>query len=418
MDDGLKLEKQSEQLVYYPKSNEFLQELNDKSTMRGFEAYVEGEKRSRLERSIERLSKHTTLSEEELQRLKDSVTEEPQFNTEEGAEFTTLLTKAQKKKLGHFKKKRYNKKEAAYKARLGTWELENLPKLYEQEKSVYRRFYDEEVADVNLEDQINDIDQAFLNQDSRLFEQDETEKSKEEVRKLDDLGIKQHTKAYTGEKFIPYNRLMRNPQYYRATEEDKKDAAALKEGLNKCKIDRTIIVNRGVKDNLKVMTEMLGIKLDLPDRNLTEPQMEEIIKKSVEHIQNNKKEGKDTIVTDPGFVSTSYSPSNPFADEATGIEFVIKVNKGTAAVNVSSLSKYADEKEILLNAGTKFRLLKVYYSGTQKIDGLDYRQTSSEKAGTNRVKKHGKYFLKVYLETIPQEEEGVLKERPKERDNV
>ncbi|MCR4798415.1 MAG: hypothetical protein K5853_08215 [Lachnospiraceae bacterium] len=161
MDDGLKLEKQSEQLVYYPKSNEFLQELNDKSTMRGFEAYVEGEKRSRLERSIERLSKHTTLSEEELQRLKDSVTEEPQFNTEEGAEFTTLLTKAQKKKLGHFKKKRYNKKEAAYKARLGTWEFENLPKLYEQEKSVYRRFYDEEVVDVNLEDQINECRPGF-----------------------------------------------------------------------------------------------------------------------------------------------------------------------------------------------------------------------------------------------------------------
>ena len=73
MDNGLIQEKPKEQLVYYPKSNTFRKDLDNKATMRGFDAYVEGEKKNRLTRSIERLSRHTNLSEDELQRLKAKV---------------------------------------------------------------------------------------------------------------------------------------------------------------------------------------------------------------------------------------------------------------------------------------------------------------------------------------------------------
>ena len=46
---------------------------------------------------------------------------------------------------------------------------------------------------------------------------------------------------------------------------------------------------------------------------------------------------------------------------------------------------------------------------TEKVDGLDYRQKSCELARKKENRRHGKYFLKIYLETIPPEEEGVLK---------
>ena len=407
MDENL-IQKNEEEVIYYPKSHAFKEELDNKTTMRGFEAYQAGETRNRVTRSIERLSRHAILSEDEMQRLKESVTEEPMFGTEEGAEFKSFLTPAQKKKLGYFKKKRYNSKVAAYKKQLGAWELENMEKLYAQEQGVYKRVYDAEVAEVALENKVNAMDEEFLAQSGKTFMQNEDKNAAADEKKLMELDIKNQVKAYTGIKFKPYNRYLRDPSYGKISENDKKDVELMKQGLKQMKIDHTIIVNRGLP-NIRGLANMLGIKSDVPAYDLSPDEMEKVIKQSVEHIQKNQKEGKEIILTDPGFVSTSYNPNNPFADMNTGIEFVIKVNKGTEAVNLATLSTYSHEKEILLNAGTKFRFVKMYYSGTYKVDGLDYRKTTVEQTGKEDPIKHGRFFMKVYLETIPPEEEGVLK---------
>ena len=406
MDENL-IQKNEEEIIYYPKSHAFKEELDNKTTIRGFEAYQAGETKNRVTRSIERLSRHATLSEEEVQQLKESVTEEPMFGTEEGAEFKSFLTPAQKKKLGYFKKKRYNNKVSAYKKQLGAWELENMDKLYAQEQKVYKRVFDKEVADINLEEEINQIDQDFLAQADNNFVADETENAKKDAQKIYDYGINKQIKAYSGEKYSEYNRHFRDPGY-KALKDDKEDAEALKEGIKKCPIDRTIIVNRGVS-NMRALVDMLGLQSDVPTKNLNDAEMEKVVKQSVAHIQKTQQEGKDIIFTDPGFVSTSYNPENFYADQQTGIEFVIKVKPGTPAVNISSMSKFEYEKEVLLNAGTKFRFLKMYYGGTEKVDGLDYRQKSCELARKKENRRHGKYFLKIYLETIPPEEDGVLK---------
>ncbi len=406
MDENL-IQKKEEEIIYYPKSHAFKEELDNKTTMRGFEAYQAGETKNRVTRSIERLSRHATLSEEEVQQLKESVTEEPMFGTEEGAEFKSFLNPAQKKKLGYFKKKRYNNKVSAYKKQLGAWELENMDKLYAQEQKVYKRVFDKEVADTNLEEEINQIDQDFLAQADNNFVADEKENAKKDAQKIYDYGIDKQIKAYSGEKYSVYNQHFRDPGY-KALKDDKEDAEALKEGIKRCPIDRTIIVNRGVS-NMRALVDMLGLQSDVPTKNLNDAEMEKVVKQSVAHIQKTQQEGKDIIFTDPGFVSTSYNPENFYADQQTGIEFVIKVKPGTPAVNISSMSKFEYEKEVLLNAGTKFRFLKMYYGGTEKVDGLDYRQKSCELARKKENRRHGKYFLKIYLETIPPEEEGVLK---------
>lgn len=407
MDENL-IQKNEEEIIYYPKSHAFKEELDNKTTMRGFEAYQAGETKNRVTRSIERLSRHATLSEEEVQQLKESVTEEPMFGTEEGAEFKKFLTPAQKKKLGYFKKKRYNNKVSAYKKQLGAWELENMDKLYAQEQKVYKRVFDKEVADINLEEEINQIDQDFLAQANNNFVADEAENAKKDAQKIHDYGINKQIKEYSGEKYSVYNQYFRDPDY-KASKDDKDDAEALKEGIKKCPIDRTIIVNRGVS-NMRALVDMLGLQSDVPLNDLNEAEMEKVVKQSVEHIQKTQQEGKEIVFSDPGFVSTSYNPENFYADQQTGIEFVIRVKPGTPAVNISSMSKFEYEKEVLLNAGTKFKFLKMYYGGTEKVDGLDYRQKSCELARKKENRRHGKYFLKIYLETIPPEEEGVLKQ--------
>ena len=119
-------------------------------------------------------------------------------------------------------------------------------------------------------------------------------------------------------------------------------------------------------------------------------------------------ENGQAILTDKGFVSTSYDPANHFVprgEDAVGIEYVIKVNRGTSGMNVHGAESHA-EREILLNAGTKFRLLKICYNGAE---GEPHRSTSNELmhpelAGTD------KNVWKVYLETIPTNEGGVPRE--------
>ena len=75
MDNGLIQEKPKEQLVYYPKSNTFREDLDNKATMRGFDAYVEGEKKNRLTRSIERLS-YSNDTSRELDKIEEEIDEE------------------------------------------------------------------------------------------------------------------------------------------------------------------------------------------------------------------------------------------------------------------------------------------------------------------------------------------------------
>ena len=74
------------------------------------------------------------------------------------------------------------------------------------------------------------------------------------------------------------------------------------------------------------------------------------------------------------------------------MEFIILVKKGTKAVNMTPLSNNVHENELLLKPGTKFKLVDADTNGTADIiNGAP-----------------GSW--KVYLTTIPSEENGVLKE--------
>ncbi|MCR5055013.1 MAG: hypothetical protein K6A69_09245 [Lachnospiraceae bacterium] len=122
---------------------------------------------------------------------------------------------------------------ASYKKQLGAWELENLDKLYEQEQGVYKRVYDAEVAEVNLEDKVNAMDEEFLAQSGKTFMQNEDENAVADEKKLEDLGIKKQVKAYTGRKYKAYNRYLRDPSYEKISENDKKDVELMKQGVLK-----------------------------------------------------------------------------------------------------------------------------------------------------------------------------------------
>ena len=451
MDDSLQMNK-GELQIQNPQSHAFREELDNKEEMKGFEAYLGGETKNRVTRSIERLQRHTKLTDEQIETLKNSVTEEPRFGTEEGAEFTQLLKPEQKKKLGYFKKKRYNKKESAYKKQLGAWELKNMSRIYNQENKVYMAFKNAEESGkevgVNIESDaqlyeynnliteekaekkakaaeeakgVEDVE-AVVNEMDKLF-MDHTnaenkvaldqEQAQEDEKKIEKAGVKYEAKRYTNEGFSKYNSYFRKMEVLNevVTDEDEKEAEALKAGLKKCRNDKTFVVNRGV-NNINVLYKMLG----LPPlyRKVDEDNIEEVMEDAIKHLNDLQSKGKDVILSDPGFVSTSTDAQNSFASPMNienGIEFVIKVNKGTSCANLSNFSKFGEENELLLNAGTKFRLIKVYSCGKVQYDGLDYRPPSYATANNMKEENLADYSLKIYLETIPDSEDGVLKKK-------
>ena len=58
-----------------------------------------------------------------------------------------------------------------------------------------------------------------------------------------------------------------------------------------------------------------------------------------------------SVVEDKGFLSTSPDPYGGFSDD---VEYIIKVPKGAQAMYVDLMSKHQGEKELLINAGSKF----------------------------------------------------------------
>ena len=278
-------------------------------------------------------------------------------------------------------------------------ENENNLKVLEE---IERKRAKQEQESPDISNDANEIDELFMNEtkdkDALQFEHEEGAGLDTEMIKA--LGIEKEIKMYSGPYFTAFN------DYFRKNEKSLRgdiqiSAVKLKKRLSKCKINRTVVVNRGV-NNIQVLLNMFGIKRDPNSSN------EESLKKALQFVKESENAGKEVILGDPGFVSTSYNAENGFTTSPSGIEFVIKVNKGTGGANISKLSKYNEEKEVILNAGTKFRLIKIYNGSKKAVDGLEYREPTYEKVKNDKNYKR-ETFLKIYLETIPQQEDGVKK---------
>ena len=77
-----------------------------------------------------------------------------------------------------------------------------------------------------------------------------------------------------------------------------------------------------------------------------------IHKKESSHISEaNKDKLIGGVVQDLGFLSTSPDPSGGFS---SGIEYVIKIPKGSQAMYVAPISQFHSERELLVNCSGKF----------------------------------------------------------------
>ena len=134
--------------------------------------------------------------------------------------------------------------------------------------------------------------------------------------------------TYTGEAYRDMNSYLRGINSSTNYEDEIKAAIS---GLSKASIPKDTIARRGSSFN--------SLK-----RLLNADAGSEIIANQEKYI--------GMVIQDKGFMSASPDPHGGFTGE--NIEYVIKVPKGANAMYVDSISKHRGEKELLLNAGTKF----------------------------------------------------------------
>ncbi len=205
---------------------------------------------------------------------------------------------------------------------------------------------------------------------------------------------------YSEDDYKEINDLMRfdkveegNRAYY----EDKVNN--IQSGFKKNVLNRDLVVRRGVQ-GLATMGYMFGLEQKNGGyNNMTEDEMKAAVEKKMKEMEGS---GQDLISYDKAFMSTALpfvEDQNAFKAEGNGyhdvgVEFVILLKKGTEAMNIMEISSNFSEREVLVNSKTKLKMLKVDFN-SQNI-------------------KHGQQgSWKVYLEAIPQNQEGVKKDKKK-----
>ncbi len=178
----------------------------------------------------------------------------------------------------------------------------------------------------------------------------------------------------------------------------------LRQGLSGLRINRDLVTRRGVT-GVECLAHMIGIE-DENDPETGLPLTEERLMELFRQKMAQHPEG--LVIRDKGFFSTAFKDNGAFPAVAhpvgpnlpvphiastRGIEFIVLVRKGTCAADVRTVTQIPTEWEVLVNAGTQFRVVQAFFNTDAPGDR---RKIFSGDAKS----------WKIYLETIPPEEDG------------
>ncbi len=393
------------------------QELN---TKQGYEFYEHSlnldkdRRKTEGERELARLKALTPLTEEEEEILIRFAPPVPDFD---------VVPEQQIREMGYFKGKTPRKRLKSYKERREEWEgsedgityKNTVQRIEDRERSI--REYEERIASITGVDgeplfkevkaDPKDMHKALMKMnDDRNFATEEN-LSSEDFAKARSCGAVKVTEAIDAFTAYMNGGYTAMNDYFRTGKMDKKDvfsyvpkyvhAENLKKIMDVTTISRDMVVRRGVAgfDTIKYMIGTDDVM------SLSGEELKAALKKKMG-------EG-DLFVRDKGFVSTSIRAGSGFGAGGPnptftepGIEFIILVKKGTHALDISNAGvrgQAKNEDELLINAGTKFRVVKVYFN-----DGED-KDTREE----GEILMGNKQSWKIYLETIPGSDDGELR---------
>ena len=225
-----------------------------------------------------------------------------------------------------------------------------------------------------------------------------------DLHKIAQLNLKKEMKVIQSEeKRLKYNSCLRSDG--KEHPELKEKADTIKRRLDRIKINRNIMV-KSIATGFDSLQNLLGLEIKAG-------QTDQDIMKQIRELNPDKK-----VFTGKGFVQGHYNPKFRMLPKTDGIEYIIKVNKGTHAVNTTGIINpnpidygvHVNDCSMLINAGTKFRVLDVVCNHT---DPLQNHTLSFDQEEGNTNKQTDRKIWQVYLETVPEETEE--KEKKKEK---
>ncbi len=397
-EEALKKQQKQTQSEWLSKREDYTEEGNKFNV----EAYGgQGEAQS----LIKRYEQLTTLTDEQKEIIRNNVPEAPKFK---------VLTKAEYKKKNFIKKWKYNGKVKDYKKARKEYyakaekkkekNSEGVAKFLNLRKKMEKYVDDaKEIEAYQSEEMggyykpIEATPEAMMKEYNRMAEdkkyqeiesataQKEWQIYKNDTDFVESIGQYTDTTRYLG-----INSTLRKGQVPDENNATGKLIKGIDQGFTKKKLNRDLVVRRGVgKNSFSILGKMLNIQID---GQFSVDALRGEIQKKLDSKQ-------EVIFEDKGYVSTSLPSSTAnfpaggiITPYKAGVELVILVHKGTKAINLSGKSKFSKEQELLLNRGTKFRLV-----------GADMADDHKAICGAN-----GSWT--IYLETVPSQEEGIKKE--------
>lgn len=147
--------------------------------------------------------------------------------------------------------------------------------------------------------------------------------------------------------------------------------------LKKSKLHKDMVFRRDT--NVETLLAMLGLK---PQEN--EADLSSQVRKNIDKYN----EGNE-IVFDRGFLSTTPFVNAGFASKSGRVEWIIQGHAGDQALFVANHSHFENEGEMLFQAGTIFRLLRICPPGTEEnqVGWKVYMETVHTDIGTAEEKK-------------------------------
>lgn len=198
---------------------------------------------------------------------------------------------------------------------------------------------------------LSDWRDVFNDTDRRVSEQVPFKPGVDELRRMSysslpkDLKLYNAMRDYSGDAYFDINKYLRDPNVVKQDYWDDK---------------RVSVVKRSIRQLNQLFDKMPSV-----------PENYTLVRGG--RVPSTLTEG--SLFSDNAFISTSTNANvaKGFSSQAV---FVIDVPKGTKVVPINGLSRFAHEQEVLLRAGTKFRVNKIVQN--PKVKGLVYYVTIEE----------------------------------------
>lgn len=239
----------------------------------------------------------------------------------------------------------------------------------------------------------------FTGHNNKDFIEYETKNyGQKDLHKIAQLNLKKEMKVIQSEaERLKYNSCLRSNG--KEHPELKEKADTIKRRLDRIKINRNIMV-KSIATGFDSLQNLLGLEIKAG-------QTDQDIMKQIRELKPEKK-----VFTGKGFVKGHYDPKLIMIPKTEGVEYIIKVNKGTHAVNTTGIltpqkrdyGQWLNDSSMLINAGTKFKVLDITFNKTND-SSVDNHTLSFDQEGGAHYKQTDRAIWQVFLETIPEEEE-------------